>query len=329
MQTDYLPVDPDKCLAVKSKGAHVQCTRARKGGLYCGLHTGKNVILYDTLLPGQPAAEVPAAASAAPAPPPPILSDAPAVPATSTSIDVEVAPEVLGRVIMMQSNIRRWLVRRRTDTVNQEDIYTCEPLVDIPAGQYFRLADGKLGFGFDTVTFWRIIDNTADPINPYTNRLIDEAVIIRFMKRYPKKSEPAPKLSAEQKINDKALKLFQKIDALGNYTDYRWLTDMSYERLRNFYGIMRDIWQYRTGNSFTLERKKSVVHDGRVFDLRGSLLPKGHRLLLQIVMDEIERMISEGKTPNDQKMGAMLLLTGLVEASPAAASALPHFVQNF
>ena len=54
------------------------------------------------------------------------------------------------------------------------------------------------------------------------------------------------------------------------------------------------------------------------------------KLALQnIVLREMDRFISEGINREEKKLGAMLMLTALVEVSNEAAQALPHLVQIF
>jgi len=44
------------------------------------------------------------------------------------------------------------------------------------------------------------------------------------------------------------------------------------------------------------------------------------------LLNEIERFITEGINRDERKLGAMLMLTGLVEVSYDAANGLPHLV---
>ena len=46
-----------------------------------------------------------------------------------------------------------------------------------------------------------------------------------------------------------------------------------------------------------------------------------------IILDEFERAITEGVNLEERKLGAILMLTALVDVSPDAGNALPHLVQ--
>ena len=45
--------------------------------------------------------------------------------------------------------------------------------------------------------------------------------------------------------------------------------------------------------------------------------------LQSVLLDEFERFATQGRTRDEKKLGVMLILTGLVEVSEAAAFALP------
>jgi hypothetical protein len=46
-----------------------------------------------------------------------------------------------------------------------------------------------------------------------------------------------------------------------------------------------------------------------------------------VLLDEFTRFITEGINRDEKKLGAILILSGLVEISSEAAEALPHLVQ--
>jgi len=58
------------------------------------------------------------------------------------------------------------------------------------------------------------------------------------------------------------------------------------------------------------------------------LINKKSKLKLQnIILNDYLRLINEGINRDEKKLGAILILTGLVEVSFEAADALPHLIQ--
>jgi hypothetical protein len=78
-----------------------------------------------------------------------------------------------------------------------------------------------------------------------------------------------------------------------------------------------------------IESKKRIVHNGVVFNIPifEIAYTKSKMRLQTILLNEFDRMISEGINRDEKKLGAMLILTGLVEVSYEAADALPHLIQ--
>jgi hypothetical protein len=90
---------------------------------------------------------------------------------------------------------------------------------------------------------------------------------------------------------------------------------------------MEDIWNYRS--SMTMESKQKIVGNGVVFNIPPNIIKyqKSKLKLQNVILDEFLRMINEGINRDEKKLGAILILTGLVEVSPDACDALPHLVQ--
>lgn len=119
------------------------------------------------------------------------------------------------------------------------------------------------------------------------------------------------------------------MDMLDNYTQSKWFMDLDIPRLLQFYDTARDIWSYRI--QMPLQNKLRILSNGRAFEMPRSFLAKlPSKLALQnFVLMEMDRFISEGVNREEKKLGAMLMLTALVEVSQEAALSLPHLVQIF
>jgi len=89
----------------------------------------------------------------------------------------------------------------------------------------------------------------------------------------------------------------------------------------------QDIWVYRS--EIPLEGKKKIVKNGIAFDIPIPIIKtfKTKIRLQNIILDEFNRFTTEGVDRDEKKLGAILVLTGLVEVSHEAAEALPHLIQ--
>lgn len=75
--------------------------------------------------------------------------------------------------------------------------------------------------------------------------------------------------------------------------------------------------------------KKKIIKNGSVFSIPIYIIKKEKSLIKiqNVVLDEFTRLINEGVDREEKKLGAILILTGLVEISSDAADALPHLMQ--
>jgi hypothetical protein len=134
-------------------------------------------------------------------------------------------------------------------------------------------------------------------------------------------------LSKEEEVNMKMKDVFHQINMLDNYTNYIWFKNLNIKQLIDFYIKMEDVWNYRLG--MTNDAKKSIVKNGVLFNIPIHIIQyqKDIIKIQHILLDEFTRMITEGSNREDKKVGALLILTCLVEVSPDCADALPHLVQ--
>ncbi len=251
--------------------------------------------------------------------------------------------EDLKKIIIVQSIYRRWSILRKKKCTNDSDILTMDSIYEIPI-KYFYIFDDKVSkkkYGYDIRIFGNIL---YDPMNnpkfvakcPYTLRPFEIAEIVRIEKYIEKLKASGvsleiekPKMTKEQEIQHKCVDIFTRIDLLDNYTNSVWFMNLDVKKLLDFYDTAKDIWSYRI--QMPLENKKKIVQDGIAFTMPRSYLAKlPSKLALQnIILREMDRFISEGINREEKKLGAMLMLTALVEVSNEAAQALPHLVQIF
>ncbi len=247
------------------------------------------------------------------------------------------------KIILVQSVVRRWSVMRRNVCSNKTDILSMDPIYDIPSNYFYIFEDKKSGnkYGYDIRTFTKILyDSMNNPKFvakcPYTLRPYEPQEIVRIEMYIEKLRKSGvsleiekPKLSKEKEIELKCVDIFLRMDMLDNYTQSRWFMDLDIPRLLQFYDTARDIWSYRI--QMPLQNKLRILSNGRAFEMPRSFLAKlPSKLALQnFVLMEMDRFISEGVNREEKKLGAMLMLTALVEVSQEAALSLPHLVQIF
>ena len=114
---------------------------------------------------------------------------------------------------------------------------------------------------------------------------------------------------------------------LDNYTNHNWFKNLCLNELIQLYTKMEDIWVFRT--NMTIEARNNIVNGGIAFNIPIPIIKyqKSKLKMQHILLDEFLRLINEGINREEKKLGAILILTGLVEVSYEAAQALPHLVQ--
>jgi len=177
------------------------------------------------------------------------------------------------------------------------------------------------------------------PVNPYNTK--DFKLNEKLMANYAHKKSflldnnrkmchDSPKLNEQQRFSQFVVRVFQKFDELGQYTDTEWFTTLSLEQLKHFYHLANDMFDYRA--QLTDEMKKNIVKNGLIFHNFKSTLSKFrnvHIRILQVeILREMERVVDEGVDKEFKILGMNLILSALVEVSHRASLALPHLVQS-
>ena len=237
-------------------------------------------------------------------------------------------------IIKIQSIFRSWLIYRKKLCINDSDILSFIDKYEIPNKYFYSFYDKVSGkkYAYDIRTILEIINSeykncpytfrefTNDEINKiiaHKNKLLLNNININIQKF---------ELSKEEQIDMKIKDTFHKINMLDNYTNYEWFKNLNTHDLYTLYIKTEDIWNYRSNMS--IESKSKIVKYGIAFNIHSTLLKTYNKIKLQnIILDEYNRLISEGINRDEKKLGAILILTGLVEVSFDAANALPHLIQ--
>jgi hypothetical protein len=236
------------------------------------------------------------------------------------------------RIITIQNWFRSLLLLKRIYCNNEVDFYTNESKFEVTLGDIYIIKDiSDKYYWFNVDTFGNLLEKSESTIkNPYSSNEISTYYINKFKVKYKKLvfNINTNNMSEKQKFRNKMLIIFQKFNMLDNYTDFKWFEDLNIIQLKKLYAICEDIWNYRA--QLTFEKKKKVVANGIVFTILPHIIHKSlnKRYIQNILLDNFDRLCSEGETMDDKKLGTMLVLTGLVEVSFDASNAMPQYIQS-
>jgi hypothetical protein len=227
---------------------------------------------------------------------------------------------------------------------NDTDFFTLESIQLIPKQYLYEYLENGQYYAFDIRTLYQYLDscNELEGIkNPFTNIDIPNEKIEEIKRKHKhleKKGVQLDQYKEEIKLQPnlqlewRCLDIFQKIDQLGHYVDYKWYWDLNLYELKKMYFGLEDLWNYRL--PITKHQKQRILPHYtpfQLFTVQQYNTITDLTIARRILLDEIEKFITmgklEGKNGNDNKyVGSILVLTSLVEVSKIAASVLPHLI---
>jgi len=231
----------------------------------------------------------------------------------------------------------------RIESRNKTELYTFDPIEAIHALYYFSFvsADGGL-WSFDIRSLGQILSIGNLKQNPYTRQPLPDRIVRKIRDRilwlrkrkysilYPTGAD----LTSEQLWKQKVLDVFMRIDSLGYYVSCDWFHSMSEKDHVEFYKMVYDVWNVRLGLS--AEEKEKIIpgHSNPMkllFTLTPLTLESKHRSiqwLEKMNLQLIHTFISRSPDKEQQKLGAMYCIMGLVTVSQEAAEGFPWIVQS-
>uniref|UniRef100_A0A6C0E4U0 SAP domain-containing protein n=1 Tax=viral metagenome TaxID=1070528 RepID=A0A6C0E4U0_9ZZZZ len=229
---------------------------------------------------------------------------------------------------------------KRSLCVNDTDFFTLDPLNEIDKHQFISFKDkDNFVYGFDICSLYKLLTSTTGKaINPYNRNKISGIVLVRIKQiiRLGKIFNVNVNVKIEEDIVDKnksiqfkALDIFQKIDALGNYSDPRWFLSLNHAQLTKFVRELVDIYNYRANLTQETKQKIYPLH-GDIFDG----FDMNHIIGLEIdktrdyILNLIERFIVCGIDNDSKSLGAYYVLASLTLVNSAAAEAIPWLYQS-
>jgi hypothetical protein len=117
------------------------------------------------------------------------------------------------------------------------------------------------------------------------------------------------------------------MDELNNYTDINWFMNLTNLELIRLVYLIKDLFDYRM--ELSVLKKSKIVRMGTVF-YKDSHHYKhvSFSHLRNEIIDELNRLVSEGETRDDRYLGSLIILSGLVELDENCATAYPWLVQG-
>lgn len=246
-------------------------------------------------------------------------------------------------IIIIQRIVKGFLVRKniklrgiavycRHLCNNKTDCLSLKEVDMIPIREFYSYKDDQnFTWGFDIITINECIKNNI--ANPYNTKEIPKFVSVeidRIQKRMKKeiKLELPVFKSISLKVQQRCVELFQKMDALKNYTKCAWFLELSILHLKKLYKEMEDLWNYRL--QLSSSDKLKYTNDGKLFTVEIHKVAKMNDKykLSNLILDEFEKLICDGKTESDRATACQWILSGLTLVHQDARDTLPWLYQS-
>ena len=245
--------------------------------------------------------------------------------------------------------LRRWksqgpAANDRTLSMNDTELYSFDPLSSIPSLYFISFADShKTIWSFDLRTLAHSIGVGLQTINPYTRDTLSQATQefihhrIAWLRQrgYQVRHIAEDILTPEQIWNQRVLDVFLKIEALGYYASCDWFHALRVFDHAYLYRKLLDLWVWRL--ELTEAQQEEIVPGWRGGGTNHILplfpfgpdanLEKSRAWWQRTNLGILEALVSRAPGREQQKLGAMYILMGLVQVSRTAAVALPWVVE--
>jgi hypothetical protein len=199
---------------------------------------------------------------------------------------------------------------------NQTEFFSLDDIRQIPTNLFYEYDEADKKYAFDIRTLNDYI-GACNPLegykNPYTHVDMPLEKVEHIKRRYKKlqkmgevldKYKEEVTFEPEKALEWRCLGLFQKINELGHYSEYKWFWDLKLPQLKKMYSELEDIWNYRA--DLKAPQKQRILPNYKPFQK----FQVGHFNALsslfkarEVLLDEIEKFITlgkpEGKNGND------------------------------
>ena len=249
-------------------------------------------------------------------------------------------------VSKIQKTWRNYFIRKFNKTLgpgffnreisnNVDDFMTTETVKEIGYYDFFSFKD-KDGFvySFNFVSIYNLISKHIFS-NPYNRIEFDESMVQLILKRQ-NMNKVLNKVHENSYVyapppvtyRDRIMKIFSRIDELGNYSNHQWFTHLGRRELCKFLFELYEIWVYRA--QLTPEMQLAIVPNtgnpfGSINSSRINYM-EYHSTIQQIrevSCTIMETLINSATDDSNQNLGALYILSALTLVSESARESLP------
>ena len=227
-------------------------------------------------------------------------------------------------------------IKRQTCN-NVEDFLTTETMKEIDYYLFFSFKDTDgFNYGFNLISIYNLIIK-KDTRNPYTRNYFSVELIELVQRRLLfnkifKKTHHDIYNTTVTNLNSKLMTLFQKLDSLDYYTQIEWFTDLTAYNIRKFILELYDIWEYRS--EITRENKLLICppHGTPFREIPIHMIQHNYHMNIDTLKNFsiliINLFINSSPFRENQKIGAIYILSALTLVSPNAAESMPWLYQS-
>lgn len=254
--------------------------------------------------------------------------------------------------IIIQKNYRKLLIKHyieshgpgfidRSKCSNDCDFCTLDELKDIPYSQFISFKDEEnFIYGFDINSLYNLyIKNKTQVENPFNKKILEKHVFNRLIK-FIKLSNilnievninfsEIQNLSESKKQEMKALKLFQTMDSLGNYTNMNWFMILNKYEIVKFIRELHDIWNYRANLSQEVRREICPPYGNPFRNININIINSYNLYTVKkLSLNIMDDLINKGINNDSRSLGAYYILSALTLVNSSAAEAMPWLYES-
>jgi len=258
-----------------------------------------------------------------------------------TKMAIKIQKAYRGNLQRLYEKCRGPALYNRNLCVNCTDFLSLDEIVDIGESQFFSYKDDDdFIYGFDIMSFFNLIKKSSNIINPYNRLIINKKVIHNFctlinIGKLLNKNicthivDATLNLSPSKCFEMRVIELFQTIDALGNYSNPSWFTNLSNSLLIKFVKELGEIWNFRAQLTALLRIQLCPPNGNPFANISVSSLINEPENTKLVVLDLMELFVKMGNNTDNKTLGSYYVLGALTLVSPDAAIALPWLYQSF
>jgi len=225
--------------------------------------------------------------------------------------------------------------------VNEIDFLTMENIRDIDYNQFFsfKCKDGLI-YGFNIISIYNLFIKSSGIIkNPYNRNIISNNIFIKICNiikigKYLNLNinstfEEQVIIDPYKKIESRTLCLFQKINELGNYSQFEWFISLNKDQLILFIKHLYDIWVYRASLTINMRRDICSTEINPFRHIRfNELLFLDKNTILNNILNVMELFVCSGINKDCKILGSNYVLCALTLVSNDAAIYMPYLYQS-